>query len=72
MEWTFRGDTPGELPRMERVVALYEGGESWAVPFSALKRGKVAELEVVGEVPRGPYSWFSWAVFRSGTRVWGI
>jgi len=49
MGWTFRGDTPDQLPRMERVVALHENGESWAVPFSALKKSKVAELQVGGQ-----------------------
>ena len=49
MEWTFSGDTPAQLPRMERVVALHEGGESWAVPFSALKEEKVVQLEVEGK-----------------------
>ena len=48
MEWTFSGDTPAQLPRMERVVTLHEGGDSWAVPFSALKEEKVVQLEVGG------------------------
>ncbi len=49
MEWTFRAQVSEALPRMERVVALHENGESWAVPFSALAERPVAELEVGGE-----------------------
>lgn len=48
MSWTFKGRTPTQLPRMERVVALHEGGESWAVSFSALREAKVATLNVGG------------------------
>jgi len=48
MEWTFSGDTSAQLPRMERVVTLHEGGDNWAVPFSALKEEKVVQLEVGG------------------------
>ena len=49
MAWTFHGDTPDQLPPMERVVALHEHGESWAVPFTTLRERLVAELEVGGQ-----------------------
>lgn len=49
MAWTFGGETPPRLPRMERVVALHENGESWAVPFSALREAEVAQLDVGGD-----------------------
>lgn len=49
MPWTFGGDTPDQLPRMERVVALHEGGESWAVPFSALREARLAEFTIGGD-----------------------
>jgi uncharacterized protein DUF3179 len=48
MAWTFRGKTPTQLPRMERVVALHEGGESWAVSFSDLREEGVVSLSVAG------------------------
>lgn len=40
------GDTDSRLPPMERVVGLELGGESVAVPFSALEEERVAHLEV--------------------------
>lgn len=48
MEWTFDGRTDDALPQMERVVALHENGESWAVPFSTLREEGMAQLEVGG------------------------
>jgi hypothetical protein len=48
MAWTFQRDMPGGLPPMERVVALYLEGESWAVPFSTLRERRVAALDVGG------------------------
>ena len=48
MEWAFGAETSDQLPRMERVVALHENGESWAVPFSSLKEAHVAQLRVGG------------------------
>jgi Protein of unknown function (DUF3179) len=47
-EWTFGGKASNKLPRMERVVSLKEGGESLAIPFSALKEHRLAEVEVGG------------------------
>lgn len=46
LESAFDGSTPDRLPRMERVVALHDDGESWAVPFSDLREERVAHLEV--------------------------
>jgi len=46
--WAFSGSTPDQLPRMERVVALHEDGESWAVAFSDLREERVAHLEIGG------------------------
>ena len=46
--WAFKARRDEQLPQMERVVALHEGGESWAVPFSALKSSRVAHLTVGG------------------------
>jgi len=46
MAWAFKISVPDQLPRMERVVALYEDGESWAVGFSDLREERVAHLEV--------------------------
>lgn len=48
MSWAFSADTPPTLPRMERVVALHEDGESWAVPFSELKETDFAEFRIAG------------------------
>ena len=46
MPWTFQRDVPARLPAMERVVALHEDGDSWAVPFSELREARFAELRV--------------------------
>lgn len=48
MSWTFNGEPSDRLPPMERVVALHENGESWAVPFSGLSEARLAQLSVGG------------------------
>ena len=48
MPWTFGRSVPEGLPAMERVVALHEEGESWAVPFSVLRERRLAQLRVGG------------------------
>lgn len=44
----FFGEPDDRLPAMERIVALEEGGEAVAVPFSELEEEKVARVEVGG------------------------
>ncbi len=44
----FSGAADDALPQMERVVALHEEGESWAVPFSTLRDEGMAQLELAG------------------------
>ena len=50
MAWTFRGKPNHQLPPMERVVSLYLDGTAWALPFSALKEVRLAQL-TVGKTP---------------------
>jgi hypothetical protein len=45
-EWAFSGRRNKALPQMERVVALYEEGIAWAVPFSELEEARVAHVTV--------------------------
>ncbi|MFQ5536302.1 MAG: DUF3179 domain-containing protein [Gemmatimonadota bacterium] len=49
MKWTFKGKTNPALPQMERVVALYLNGAAMAVPFSVLRKVKMAQLTVGGK-----------------------
>ncbi len=44
----FKGPRNEALPPMERVVALVDGDESWAVPFSTLAKDGVAGLDLAG------------------------
>jgi hypothetical protein len=45
-DWAFAGRRNEALPQMERVVALFEKGVAWAVPFSELEEARIAQLEV--------------------------
>ncbi len=44
----FRRDSDNRMPAMERVVAIDLGGESIAVPFSALEEDPIRHVEVGG------------------------
>lgn len=45
----FRGDTPGQLSAMERVLALETNGETVAYPYSILEDVRVVHDQVGGE-----------------------